>query len=195
MSTVELLIPEQTDTGRFCRYDAYFGSMSESDTVERARRAAGANESFEPLEDGAYTVTTTAFEGSVEIGADGGTVVFTVTVAVPMLDVVTEDAVAPVVEDGWFETFELRIGDVDGAIRGDDASASVRQDGDEAVVTVELRDLDATRAAADAVAVVEYVEGTYVEGIIPGYEYTEPVTLLVQQAADAAGGSKGGTPL
>jgi hypothetical protein len=169
--------------------------MSESDTVERARRAAGANESFEPREDGTYAVRTTAFEGSVEIDADGGAVVFTVTVTVPMLGAVTEDAVAPVVEEGWFETFELRISDVDGAIRGDDASVSVRQDGDEAVVAVELRDLDATRAAADAVAVVEYVEGTYVEGIIPGYEYTEPVTLLVQQAADAAGGSKGGTPL
>jgi len=168
--------------------------MSESDAVERARRAAEVNESFEPRGDG-YVVTTTAFEGSVEVDADEGAAVFTVTVAVPMLDAVTDEAVAPVVEEGWFETFELRIDDVDGAVRGDDAAVSVRQDGDDAVVTVELRDLDATRGAADAVAVVEYVEGTYVEGIIPGYEYTEPVTLLVQQAADAAGGSQGGTPL
>ena len=84
---------------------------------------------------------------------------------------------------------------VDGAIRGDDATAAVRQADDEAVVEVELRDLDATRAAADAVTVVEYVEGTYVEGIIPGYEYTGPVTRLIQQATDAAGGGKGGTPL
>lgn len=169
--------------------------MSESDAVERARRAAGANESFEPCEDGSYVVTTTAFEGRIGVDADGGAAVFTVTVGVPMLDAVTEDAVAPVVEEGWFETFALRIDDVDGAIRGDDATASVQQVDDEAVVEVELRDLDATRAAADAVAVVEYVEGTYVEGIIPGYEYTEPVTLLVQQATDAAGGSEGGTPL
>ena len=169
--------------------------MSESDAVERARRAAAANESFESREEGGYTVSTTAFEGTVEVGADGGAAVFTVTVAVPMLDAVTEDEVAPVVEDGWFETFELRIGDVDGAIRGDDATASVRQVDDEAVVEAEVRDLDATRAAADAAAVVEYVEGTYVEGIVPGYEYTEPVTLLVQRAADAAGGTKGGTPL
>ena len=168
--------------------------MSESDAVERAQRAAGANESFEPREDG-YAVTTTAFEGSVEVDADGGAAVFTVTVAVPMLDAVTDEAVATVVEEGWFETFELRIDDVDGAIRGDDAAVSVERDGDDAVVTVELRDLDATRGAADAAAVVEYVEGTYVEGIIPGYEYTEPVTLLVQRAADTAGGSEGGTPL
>ncbi|MBB6644957.1 DUF5813 family protein [Halobellus ruber] len=169
--------------------------MSESDAVERARRAAGANESFEPDGEGGYVVRTTAFEGSIEVDADGGAVVCTVAVAVPMLDAVTEEAVAPVVEEGWFETFELRIDDVDSAIRGDDAAVSVRQRDEEAVVEVELRDLDATRAVADAVAVVEYVEGTYVEGIIPGYEYAEPVTLLIQQAADTAGGTKGGTPL
>jgi hypothetical protein len=169
--------------------------MSESDAVERARRAAGTNESLEPRDDGGYTVTTTAFSGSVEVGAEGGTIVFSVTAGVPMLDAATEEAVASVVEEGWYETFELRVEDVDGAIRGGDAEVSVRQVGDEVIVEVELRDLDATRAAADAVAVVEYVEGTYVEGIIPGYEYTEPVAQLIQQAADAAGGSEGGTPL
>lgn len=169
--------------------------MSESDAAERARRAAATNESIERDEEGTYRVTTTAFEGTVDVGADGGAAVFTVTVAVPMLDAVTEDEVASVVEDGWFETFELRIDDVDGAIRGDDVTASVRRVDDEAVVEVELRDLDATRAAADAAAVVEYVEGTYVEGVIPGYEYTEPVTALINRAADAAGGTKGGTPL
>ena len=169
--------------------------MSESDAVERARRVAGTNESLEPRDDGGYTVTTTAFNGSVEVGAEGGTVVLSVTASVPMLDAATEEPVASVVEEGWFETFELRVEDVDGAIRGGDAEASVQQVDDEVVVEVELRDLDATRVAADAVAVVEYVEGTYVEGIIPGYEYTEPVAQLLQQAADAAGGSEGGTPL
>ena len=169
--------------------------MSEPDAVERARRAARTNGSIESRGDGGYTAATTAFEGRIDVGADGGAAVLTVTVAVPMLDAVTVEEVAPVVEEGWFETFELRIGDVDGAIRGDDATAAVRQADDEAVVEVELRDLDATRAAADAVAVVEYVEGTYVEGIIPGYEYTGPVTRLIQQATDAAGGGKGGTPL
>ena len=169
--------------------------MSESDAAERARRAAGTNESLESRDNGSYTVTTTTFDGRVEVGADGGTVVIAVTATVPMLDAVTEESVASVVEEGWLETFELRTADIDGAIRGDDADVSIRQVGDEAVVEAELRDLDATRAVADAVAVVEYVEGTYVEGIIPGYEYTGPVTSLIQQATDAAGGSKGGTPL
>ena len=169
--------------------------MSESDAAERAQRAAGTNESLEPRDDGDYTVTTTAFDGNVEVGADEGAIVLTVTATVPMLDAATEESVASVVEEGWFETFELRMEDVDGAIRGGDAEVSVRQVGDEAVIEVELRDLDATRAVADAVAVVEYAEGTYVEGIIPGYEYTGAVTQLIQQAADAAGGSEGGTPL
>ena len=185
---------ERADAGRFCRRGPHLGVMSESDAVERARRAARTNGSIESRDDG-HVAATTAFEGRIDVGADGGAAVLTVTVAVPMLDAVTVEEVAPVVEEGWFETFELRIGDVDGAIRGDDATAAVRQAGDEAVVEVELRDLDATRAAADAVAVVEYVEGTYVEGIIPGYEYTSPVTRLIQQATDAAGGGKGGTPL
>ncbi len=169
--------------------------MSESDAAERARRAAGTNESLVTRDDGGYTVTTTAFDGRIEIDTDENAVALAVTATVPMLDAATDDAVAPVVEEGWFETFELRVADVDGAIRGDDAEVSVRQVGDEAVVTAELRDLDATRAVADAVAVVEFVEGTYVEGIIPGYEYTGPVTQLIQRAADAAGGSEGGTPL
>lgn len=169
--------------------------MSESDAVERARRAAGTNESLAPRDDGSYEVTTTVFDGTVEIEADEGMVVVTTTATVPTLDAVTEESVAAVVEDGWFETFELRIDDVDGAIRGDDADAAVRRVDSEVIVEAELRDLDATRAVADAVAVVEYAEGTYVEGIIPGYSYTEPVTQLIQQATDAAGGGGGGTPL
>lgn len=39
----------------------------------------------------------------------------------------------------------------------------------------------------DAGAVIDYVEGTFVEGIIPGYDYGEPVTSLIQNAKDAAG--------
>ncbi|RLM88895.1 hypothetical protein D3D02_10240 [Halobellus sp. Atlit-38R] len=170
--------------------------MSESDAVARARRAAEQHDSFERLDDGRYAVTTTAFDGEVVIDSDGGAAVFAITVRVPMLDAVTEDHVAPVVEDGWFDTLALRLEDVDGAFRGtDDPDVTVERDGEHAVLNVELTDLDANRAAADAVAAVEYVEGTYVEGIIPGYDYTEPVTHLIQRAASTGGGTKGGTPL
>ena len=170
--------------------------MSGSDAAERARRAADRHESLDARADDRYAVTTTAFDADVAIGAADGHATFAVTARVPMLDAVTADRVAPVVEDGWFDTFALRLEDVDGVLRGsDDVDVAVERAGDEAVVRVELADLDAARGAADAVAVVEYVEGTYVEGVIPGYDYTEPVTNLLQQAADAAGGSRGGTPL
>jgi hypothetical protein len=170
--------------------------MSGSDAVERARRAADSHESLEPRDDDRYAVATTVFDADVEVGSADGYATFSVAVRVPMLDAVTADRVAPVVEDGWFDTFALRLEDVDGVLRGsDDVGVEVERTGEEAVVRVELSDLDAKRAADDAVAVVEYVEGTYVEGVIPGYEYTEPVTDLIQQAADAAGGSRGGTPL
>ncbi|WP_144904100.1 DUF5813 family protein [Halobellus captivus] len=170
--------------------------MSESNAVERARRAADAAAAFEEAAEGSYTIEKTVFDAEVDVGSDGASAAYAVTVSVPMLGAATADRVAPVVEDGWFDTFALRMEDVDSAFRGSgDPDVDVERDDDRAVVTVELTDLDAKRGASDAVAAVQYVEGTYVEGIIPGYEYTEPVTHLLQRAADAAGGSRGGTPL
>jgi len=46
--------------------------------------------------------------------------------------------------------------------------------------------------------VIDYVEGTYVQGVIPGYEYGEPVAGLLdraQQNADSDDATRGGTPL
>ncbi|SDY50764.1 DUF5813 family protein [Halobellus clavatus] len=170
--------------------------MTESDAAERARRAAEMHDSFESRSEGRYAVTTTVFDADVTVDGADGAAVFDVTVQVPMLDAVTADHVAPVVEDGWFDTFSLRVDDVDGVLRGtDDVAVAVERDGDEATVEVELVDIDPGRAADNAVAIVEYVEGTYVEGVIPGYDYTEPVTHLIQRAADAGGGTQGGTPL
>ncbi len=36
--------------------------------------------------------------------------------------------------------------------------------------------------AEDAAALVGYVEGTYVEGLIPGYTYREPASGLLETA-------------
>jgi len=47
-------------------------------------------------------------------------------------------------------------------------------------------------AADIATAFAEFVEGTYVEGVVPGYEYEPPVADLLAQASQ---GEKGGTPL
>lgn len=180
-----------------------------SDRVRSAFEAAG---SFEQIDGTTWRSTTTAFEGRVDaesvktVGSDAdeanrddpdqadpdadGTdsdasvrLAFEVTVIVPMLDAVTEDSVAEVVEDGWFDTFERRIEDVSGITRRSrDLDPSVRRDGDEIVVEASLTDANPERGVADARAFVDFVEGTYVQGIIPGYDYVDPVAELLSRA-------------
>ncbi|WP_277555150.1 DUF5813 family protein [Halobaculum limi] len=142
--------------------------------------------------DGAFPVTSTPFDGRIAVAqADDGRIEFDVTVAVPTLSAVVEGEVAEVVEDGWYETFERRIatiGDVTAA--GHDLDPAVERSGEAVTVTESLRDLNEQRGLNDAVAVVDFVEGTYVQGVIPGYEYGEPVTGLISRAR-ATGGSDG----
>jgi hypothetical protein len=51
-----------------------------------------------------------------------------------------------------------------------------------------ITDLDERRGVDDAAAFINYVEGTYVQGIIPGYDYREPVARLLDRARQDAGG-------
>jgi hypothetical protein len=165
-----------------------------SEISDRVRRAFGDHGSFAPADDGAFESTTTAFDGRVGVAESGAEVTFEVTVRVPMLDAVVAGDVAEVVEEGWYETFALRVEDVGGVTKADrDLTASVRREGDEAVVETSFGDVNERRGVDDAAAVIDYVEGTYVQGIIPGYEYTEPVTNLIDRASEAAGGD--GAPL
>lgn len=164
--------------------------------VERAFRDHG---SFERIEAGLYESVTTPFEGIVEATAAGdGEIAFGVTVRVPTLSAVTEDRVADVVEEGWYETFELRVQDPGGAIRGDrDLDPRVTREGDRVVVEVAFADVDERRGVDDAGAFVDFVEGTFVQGIIPGYDYTEPVAGILSEAratggSEAAGAGAGG---
>lgn len=136
--------------------------------------------------------TSTPFDVSVSAAErEDGRVAFDVTVRVPTLDGVAEEHVADVVVEGWYETFERRvaaIGDVTAA--GHDLDPTVTREGEEAIVEMSFADLDERRGVNDAAAVVDFVEGTYVQGVIPGYEYGEPVASLVDRAR-AAGGSEG----
>ena len=170
-----------------------------SDLPERVRRAFRDHPSFDPApEPRRFRYTSTPFAATVEATtADAGedaVVTFQVTVRVPMLDEVTSDHVADVVEDGWYETFELRVADAGGVLQADrDVSPSVRRsiDDDEtriAVVEASLEDRTLSRGVADAVAIANYVEGTYVQGIIPGYDYEPPVSDILSDA-HATGGS------
>ena len=159
--------------------------MSESELPGRVRRAFADHGSFEPADQaGVWTSETTAFDGRVRAEPAGdGRVRFAVTVRVPTLSAAIAGEVADVVEEGWIETFELRIVDVGGVTRGDhefDPDVSVGDD--EIAVAFELTDVNERRGVDDAGALVDFVEGTYVQGVIPGYEYVDPVAGLLSAA-------------
>ncbi|GAB7009301.1 DUF5813 family protein [Halorubrum trueperi] len=131
-----------------------------------------------------WTAETTPFDGEVRAEpASDGRVRFAVTVRVPTLSAVTADEVADVVEEGWAETFELRVIDVGGVTRRDREFDPVVEIGtNEIVVEFELIDGNERLGVDDAGALIDFVEGTYVQGVIPGYEYTDPVAGLLSAA-------------
>jgi len=157
---------------------------------DRVARAVDGHRAFEPAGELRFRSTTTAFDGAVDAAATDDGASFAVTVTVPMLSAVTDDELAPIVEDGWYETFERRVTDVGAIFRTDrELTPQVTHDDTEAVVTVTLTDQNVDRGVDDAAALIDFVEGTYVQGIIPGYTYTDPVAGLLEQARAAGGGS------
>ena len=151
---------------------------------DRVERAFADHGSFEAAEEGVFESTTIPFEGVVRVrGIDPTTV--EVTVRAPMLSeaVVDNEEVAPVVETDWFETFDRRMEDAHMPMaRERELDPTVEDEAGELVVEATLTDPDPSRLADDARALVEYVEGTYVEGVVPGYEYDDPVDGLLNQA-------------
>lgn len=172
-----------------------------SDLPESVDRELHTNDDFMSTDDG-YDLTTTVFETTVTAEAaegkrDGE---FTVTVVLPTLDAaVADETVASVVEDGWFETLERRLADVFGvANTSTHGEPIVDRDTETVTVTLEYVAWDAGEGVADAKALIEFVEGTYAQGIIPGYEYRGEAATLLENAADRGqqgGGSGGEMPL
>ena len=160
-----------------------------ADRLETAERALATRGGFE-RRDGAFAATSTPFDATVDLADAEGAVRYELEMALPTLDrVVADETVAPVVEDGWFETFERRLEDVGGALRAEPDAVAVERDERDRTVTVTAA-FEATRpdhGAEDAAALVGYVEGTYLEGVIPGYTYREPVAGLLERARDRSG--------
>lgn len=144
--------------------------------------------------DGRGVVTTTAFEGTVTADAGGDPTTYTVTVAVPTIESATSGTVGDAVAGDWLRTLRRRLEDAPTATRAAVDLDSFGVDTDETTVHVEYVFSHASPATAANVvtAFVEFVEGTYVEGVVPGYEYESPVADLLAQASQ---GEKGGTPL
>lgn len=159
MSDIEA---EFDDHGRFARVD------------ERGESTAS---EFEPTTND-WDAHTVVADGTVEL-----------EVTVPTLSAVVNEPVADVVEDGWYDTFERRVVDADSVTLADDVTVTdvSRADGG---ITVELTMTPRTgKAADDALALVNYVEGTWFQGVIPGYDYVEQVQSMRDRAAQNGQGS------
>jgi len=164
---------------------------------ERAARAFRRHDAFEPEDatDGQRFVAVSTPFDAVATAADSedGQITFDVTVRLPMLDEVTEEEVAPVVEEGWYETLERRVQGIGGGVLtgGHDLAPTVTETtfaGDRvAQLEASFTDIDHKRGVDDAAAVVDFVEGTFVQGVIPGYDYTDPVTSILSEARRAGG--------
>jgi hypothetical protein len=167
-----------------------------SELPDRARRAFRDHGAFEAAEEDEdrFVATSTPFEAAVDPApAEGGEISFEVVVRVPMLNEVTEDDVAPVVEEGWYETLERRLDGIGGGVLSSDTDPdpTVTETVHEGTRSAEFRaafaDIDPNRGVNDAAALVDFVEGTFVQGVIPGYDYTDPVESLLEQARQTGG--------
>lgn len=150
------------------------------------RRKFSQHPDVDPVNDH-FLVTTTPFDASIDAESDGQAILLQVSVTAPTLDaVVADDSMAQVVREGWLETFERRIENTDGVTRTDPSPAIVALEEDDQLlsVTFHLRTEAIDQAIEDAIALVNFFEGTYVQGIIPGYDYEEPVSGLLERARD-----------
>lgn len=159
-----------------------------------AEQAFESHEALSRTETG-YEIETTVFDGFVTAspGPDWKDT-YTITVFVPTLADATADPVGDAVAAGWRDTLERRLEDAPKATRSNvDLHAFDLEEIDgELQITYTFEWGDADRATAIAKTFVEYVEGTYVEGIIPGYEYESPVADLLANASQTG---SSGTPL
>lgn len=166
------------------------------DTANDARQAFDDHDAFD--RDGtAYALSTTPFDAHVEVTDEPAR--YRVTVRVPGLDATTEEPVEDVLCEGWFDTLSLRLEDAPGVTRAniDVPEPTVERLGEAVRVAFEFAHDDPPRAAAAAKALIEYVEGTYVEGIVPGYSYRPPVSDLLSRARQQSegDGESGAMPL
>jgi hypothetical protein len=170
-----------------------------TDVPDRFVRAFEAHEAFERADDGGFDLTTTRLGAHVTAAeTDDWALRYTVTVRAPMLSTaVVGEAVGPAVEEGWFDTYGLRLEDAAGAVRHDvDLEGYTVNDRDgEAVATFEFEWGNADQAPAIAKAIAEYTEGTYVEGVVPGYEYGPPVSDLLSSARQGGDGEGSSGPM
>jgi len=172
-------------------------ASTDAATPDAVAEAFRDNEAF-TVEDGRFVTETTVCEATVTVAPTAGdrAGAFTVTVTVPTIDAAAADEVGSAVASGWYETFALRLEDAfDVATTSDHEPPSVERGGGVVTATFEYRAWRAGDGVADAKVLVDYVEGTYAQGVIPGYDYEGAVASLVERATNRAGGDGGPPPL
>ncbi len=166
--------------------------------TEVARRACvTASDFVEESETISYQ--RTAFPVTVQFDAQEAQVQITV----PTLDAVTADEeIGSAVVDGWFETLQLRLEDVATATTHDDEdiALTVTRNAEEITITYRITLRRPDQMDKEVSAIAQFVEGTYLQGVVPGYEYEDPVASLMAAASKQAGSEdvdpkRGGTPL
>ncbi|MFD1647253.1 DUF5813 family protein [Haloarchaeobius litoreus] len=158
-------------------------------TSESAEHAFERHDAFTREDDG-YDLTTTPFDvRATASSTDDDRTAFEVTVRLPTLDaVVADETVPPVVEDGWYETLALRLEDsFDPTKTVDHDEPTVERRGETVVATFSYRSGRVKTCVEDAKVLAEFAEGTYVQGLIPGYDYEEPAGDLLTTATNGGG--------
>lgn len=152
---------------------AYAGPMTE----RKPTAAFESHDAFESAEGDVYEVETATFEATVHAGGSR----CHVTCELPTLDAAVEgEDVADVVEEGWYETLERRLAEIRGVTSATVADPDLSRSGERVVVETSLE--GTADPAGDALAVVNYVEGTWFQGVIPGYDYVEAVESVRERA-------------
>ena len=137
-----------------------------------------------------FSLTTTVFDAAVTATTDpeDDSYRFRIHVELPTLDAaVANETVASVVEEDWQATFERRLADVFTVADTDTHDGPVvDRERSSLIVRLEYTARGPTSGVEDAKALVEYVEGTYAQGLIPGYTYRGPAGELRANAQDRA---------
>ncbi|MFC7072195.1 DUF5813 family protein [Halovenus rubra] len=158
-----------------------------------ADRNLSHHNAFEQADTG-YRLSTVVFDVTVTTTEQPDGFQYTVDIVAPSLSAATADDVGQTVQTDWFETLERRLADAPNATRTSVELDEIQVTDQGETVSIQYRFTrpDPTVGPDICKTFAEYVEGTYVEGIVPGYEYVSPVSNLLSNASQ---GENSGTPL
>jgi len=161
----------------------------------------GRHSKFEQRNRRTFDALPSPFDATVEVGADVDvtppseeTVGYRLGVTLPTLGAaVAGEAVSDVLEDGWYDTLYRRLQNVSGVTTTSAVSAPDITREDETVSVAFEWHSSPVSAPGEALSLLTFVEGTWMQGVVPGYDYTAEVEALRSRARQQ--GQREPTPL